>query len=163
MSKISRRDFFGRAALVGGGALLASTPILSSCSGNGSKMVPLRNPDEYYLPTLDDKAADGRELKAGLIGCGGRGTGAAANMLQAAAGVKFTAFGDVFEDRIEEAVANLTEWGYDVSGVQKFVGFDAYKKVIDSGVDVVILTTPPLFRPYHFQYAVSKGVSAFLE
>ena len=148
---------------MGGGALLASTPILSSCSGNGSKMVPLRNPDEYYLPTLDDKAADGRELKAGLIGCGGRGTGAAANMLQAAAGVKFTAFGDVFEDRIEEAVANLTEWGYDVSGVQKFVGFDAYKKVIDSGVDVVILTTPPLFRPYHFQYAVSKGVSAFLE
>ena len=163
MSKISRRDFFGRAALVGGGALLASTPILSSCTGKEGKMVPLRQPGEYYIPNLADKADDGRELKAGLIGCGGRGTGAAANMLQAAAGVKFTAFGDVFEDRIEESIANLTEWGYDVSGVQKFVGFDAYKKVIDSGVDVVILTTPPLFRPYHFQYAVSKGVHAFLE
>ena len=163
MSKISRRDFFGRAALVGGGALLASTPILSSCTGKDGKMVPLRQPGEYYIPNLVDKADDGRELKAGLIGCGGRGTGAAANMLEAAAGVKFTAFGDVFEDKIEESIANLTEWGYDVSGVQKFVGFDAYKKVIDSGVDVVILTTPPLFRPYHFQYAVSKGVHAFLE
>ena len=163
MSKISRRDFFGRAALVGGGALLASTPILSSCTGKTPKVMPLRSPEEYYLPNLADKADDGRELKAGLIGCGGRGTGAAANMLEAAAGVKFTAFGDVFEDRIDEAIANLTEWGYDVSGAEKFIGFDAYKKVIDSGVDVVILTTPPAFRPYHFQYAVSKGVSAFLE
>ena len=69
----------------------------------------------------------------------------------------------MFQDRIDESIANLTEWGYDVSGAQQFVGFDAYKKVIDSGVDVVILTTPPLFRPYHFQYAVSKGVHAFLE
>ena len=164
MSKISRRDFFGCTAALGGSALLASSPLLVSCSGDKSaKMVPLRSPEEYYLPTLDDKAAEGRELKAGLIGCGGRGTGAAANMLSAADGVKFTAFGDVFEDRIEESIANLTEWGYDVSGVQKFVGFDAYKKVIDSGVDVVILTTPPLFRPYHFEYAVSKGVHAFLE
>ncbi|MBP5505765.1 MAG: Gfo/Idh/MocA family oxidoreductase [Bacteroidales bacterium] len=164
MSKISRRDFFGCTAALGGSALLASTPLLSSCTGSKTpKVMPLRSPEEYYLPSLDDKADDGRELKAGLIGCGGRGTGAAANMLQAAAGVKFTAFGDVFEDRIEEAISNLTEWGYDVSGVQKFVGFDAYKKVIDSGVDVVILTTPPLFRPYHFQYAVSKGVHAFLE
>ena len=163
MSKISRRDFFGRAALVGGGALLASTPILSSCTGKGDKVVPLRNPEDYYIPTLADKADDGREIKAGLIGCGGRGTGAAADMLNAANGVKFTAFGDVFQDRIDESIANLTEWGFDVSGAQQFVGFDAYKKVIDSGVDVVILTTPPLFRPYHFQYAVSKGVHAFLE
>ena len=163
MSKISRREFFGRAALVGGGALVASTPLLSSCTAKTPKNLPLRSPEEYYIPNLMDKAEDGRELKAGLIGCGGRGTGAAANMLEAASGVKFTAFGDVFEDRIEESIANLTEWGYDVSGVQKFVGFDAYKKVIDSGVDVVILTTPPLFRPYHFQYAVSKGVHAFLE
>lgn len=163
MSKISRRDFFGCTAALGGTALLASVPVLSSCSGKKPQNLPLRTPGEYYLPVLDDKAADGRELKAGLIGCGGRGTGAAANMLQAAAGVKFTAFGDVFEDRIDEAIANLTEWGYDVSGVQKFVGFDAYKKVIDSGVDVVILTTPPAFRPYQFQYAVANGVHAFLE
>ena len=164
MSKISRRDFFGCTAALGGTALLASSPLLSSCSGDKSaKMVPLRSPEEYYIPTLDDKAIEGRELKAGLVGCGGRGTGAAANMLEAASGVKFTAFGDVFEDRIDEAVANLTEWGYDVSGAQKFVGFDAYKKVIDSGVDVVILTTPPLFRPYQFEYAVSKGVHCFLE
>ncbi len=164
MSKISRRDFFGRAALVGGGALVASTPILSSCGGDSSaKMVPLRQPGEYYIPVLNDKADAGRELKCGLIGCGGRGTGAAANMLTAADGVKITAFGDVFQDRIDEAVASLTEWGYDVSGAQQFVGFDAYKKVIDSGVDVVILTTPPAFRPFQFQYAVSKGVHAFLE
>ena len=163
MSKISRRDFFGCTAALGGSALLASTPLLSSCTGKTPKSLPLRNPGEYYLPTLDDKAADGRELKAGLIGCGGRGTGAAANMLEAAAGVKFTAFGDVFADCIEDCVSALTEWGYDVSGAQKFVGFDAYKKVIDSGVDVVILTTPPAFRPFQFEYAVSKGVHAFLE
>ena len=165
MSKISRRDFFGRSAAMGGAALLASTPLISSCSTDkgSAKMVPLRQPGEYYIPVLNDKADDGRELKAGLVGCGGRGTGAAANMLEAANGIKFTAFGDVFQDRIDEAVASLTEWGYDVSGAQQFVGFDAYKKVIDSGVDVVILTTPPAFRPFQFQYAVSKGVHAFLE
>ena len=163
MSKISRRDFFGCTAALGGTALLASSPLLSSCTAKTPKNLPLRTPDQYYIPTLEDKAADGREIKAGLIGCGGRGTGAAANMMEAANGVKFVAFGDVFEDCIEDCVSALTEWGYDVSGAQKFVGFDAYKKVIDSGVDVVILTTPPAFRPFQFEYAVSKGVNAFLE
>ena len=72
MSKISRRDFFGCTAALGGTALLASSPLLSSCTAKTPKNLPLRTPDQYYIPTLEDKAADGREIKAGLIGCGGR-------------------------------------------------------------------------------------------
>ncbi len=164
MSKISRRDFFGCTAAIGGSALLASTPLLSACSGSSSgKQTPLREPGSYYIPKLDDKAADGRELKVALVGCGGRGTGAALNILAAANGIKITAFADVFADKIDECLENLKSNGYEFADAERFVGFDSYKKALDSGVDIALLTTPPVFRPYHFQYAVSKGVHCFLE
>ncbi len=162
--KMDRRSFIGvsslgMAGLVGGGALLAS------CSGSEkNKIVPLKQPGEYYIPDLQDKAADGRELKVGLIGCGGRGTGAVSNLLDAANGITVTAVGDVFADRVEEFCSHLKEErGQEVPAENRFVGFDAYKQVIDSGVDMVIVTTPPVFRPTHFQYATEKGVHSFLE
>ena len=105
-------------------------------------------------------------LKVGLIGCGGRGTGAAVQALQADPNAVLTAMGDVFEDRLEGAYTEIVK----ISGTQlkvdkthKFIGFDAYQKVIDSGVDVVLLTTPPGFRPDHLTAAVNAGKHAFCE
>ncbi len=160
-----RRDFLKVSAL-GAAAAIAAPSILASCAGGGgsSKLVPLRQPGEYYIPELPDKAPDGRPLKAGLIGCGGRGAGAAANFLRAADNVSIVALGDAFEDRLQGTRNRLKErFNQDISDDMCFVGFDAYKKVIDSGVDVVIVATPPAFRPFHFRYATEKGVHSFLE
>ena len=109
---------------------------------------------------------NGDTLKIGLIGCGGRGTGAAANALTADKNTMVIAMADVFPDQLSNSHAALkTEWGdrVQISPERQFIGFDAYKKSIDSGVDVVILTTPPGFRPAHLQYAVSKGKHIFAE
>ncbi|HEX6224914.1 MAG TPA: Gfo/Idh/MocA family oxidoreductase, partial [Chryseolinea sp.] len=105
-------------------------------------------------------------LKVGLIGCGGRGTGAAAQALQADQNVSLTAMGDAFADRLEESYKALLEevpTKLKVDKATKFVGFDAYQKVIDSGVDVVLLATPPAFRPQHLMYAVNAGKHVFCE
>jgi myo-inositol 2-dehydrogenase/D-chiro-inositol 1-dehydrogenase len=105
-------------------------------------------------------------LKVGLIGCGGRGTGAAVQALTADPDVVLTAMGDVFGDRLEEAYKSLVEVfpkKVKVNKATKFVGFDAYKRVIESGVDVVILATPPGFRPDHLVAAVEAGKHVFCE
>jgi predicted dehydrogenase len=105
-------------------------------------------------------------LKVGLIGCGGRGTGAAAQALQADSNVLLTAMGDVFEDRLEESYKALMEevpTKLKVEKATKFIGFDAYQKVIDSGVDVVLLATPPGFRPHHLMAAINAGKHVFCE
>lgn len=106
------------------------------------------------------------KLKVGLIGCGGRGTGAAAQALQADPDVIITALADVFEDRLEGAYAALVEIGGNrvkVDKKNKFIGFDAYQKLIDSGVDVVLLTTPPAFRPDHLTAAINANKHVFCE
>ncbi|MGP1476799.1 MAG: Gfo/Idh/MocA family protein [Phocaeicola sp.] len=165
-NKISRRAFFSYSAMLGASGMIGSSSILTSCAGKekGSENTPLKQPGEYYIPELPDKAIDGKELKVGLVGCGGRGSGAVENVLEAADGIKITALGDVFSDRVENVKKMLSEkHNQNVPDEACFVGFDAYQKVIDSGVDMVILTTPPVFRPVHFQYAVEKGVHAFLE
>lgn len=113
-------------------------------------------------------AAGDDTLKVGLIGCGGRGTGAAAQALNADKNVKLIALGDAFADRLAGSLANLQgdpalAAKVDVPKERQFVGFDAYKQVIDSGVDVVLLCTSPGFRPLHFQYAVEKGKHVFAE
>ncbi|MBR4130366.1 MAG: Gfo/Idh/MocA family oxidoreductase [Bacteroidaceae bacterium] len=159
---MSRRSFLTGAATVGAAAV-AAPALLASCSGKG-KLTPLKKEGEYYVPELPDKAIEGRELKVGLIGCGGRGSGAIINLLDAADGIKVTALGDVFEDRLNDVRNRLiNERGQEVPQENCFVGFDAYKQVIDSGVDMVILTTPPVFRPEMFKYATEKGVHSFLE
>ncbi|MDR1880368.1 MAG: Gfo/Idh/MocA family oxidoreductase [Tannerellaceae bacterium] len=168
-SSISRRSFLKSSAMAGalgaigtGGSAVA----LSSCCGGGKAdaIKPLKEPGTYYVPDLVDFAADGKELKAGVIGCGGRGSGAAFNFLNAANGVTITALGDTFKDRVDDLAGKLkSEKGIDIPESQRFVGLDAYKQVIDSGVDVVLVATPPFFRPLHFQYATEKGKHSFLE
>lgn len=105
-------------------------------------------------------------LKVGLIGCGGRGTGAAVQALQADPDVVLTAMGDVFEDRLNEAYQEIIKVANNrvtINNENKFVGFDAYLKVINSGVDVVLLATPPAFRPDHLMAAVNAGKHVFCE
>ncbi|WP_273566837.1 Gfo/Idh/MocA family protein [Maribacter halichondriae] len=105
-------------------------------------------------------------IKVGLIGCGGRGTGAASQALMADPNVVLTAMGDVFEDRLESSLMELMKISplqIKVDTSSKFVGFDAYQKVIDSGVDVVLLATPPGFRPDHLTAAVDAGKHIFCE
>ena len=158
-----RRDFLKVSAL-GVAAAVAAPSILTSCGGGVPKIVPLRQPGEYYIPDLPDKAPEGRPLRAGLVGCGGRGRGAAVNFLQAADNVSIVALGDVFDDRLQSTRDRLKErFNQEIPDEMCFVGFDAYQKVIDAGVDVVLLCTPPAFRPEQFKYAVEKGVHSFLE
>jgi predicted dehydrogenase len=110
-------------------------------------------------------------IKIGLVGCGGRGTGAAANALAADPGVRLHAMGDVFADRIERSLKTLNEDPdsaqskdrIDVPKDRQFVGFDAFQKVIDSGIDVILLATPPNFRPLHLKYAVDANKHIFCE
>jgi myo-inositol 2-dehydrogenase/D-chiro-inositol 1-dehydrogenase len=105
-------------------------------------------------------------LKVGLIGCGGRGSGAAAQALKADPNVVLHAVGDIFKDKMDDSLMNLTKIHGDkvkVDEEHKFLGFDAYKKVLDSGVDVVILATPPHFRPEHLMATVQAGKHVFCE
>lgn len=144
-SHLSRRTFVKNSALTaGGGILLGSLPIGSSAYAAGSDTI-----------------------KVSLIGCGGRGTGAANQALVADEGVKIVALADAFRDRIDDCYDTLqNRWGdsgrLDVPEERKFVGFDAYKKAI-AEADVVILATPPGFRPAHFEECVSKGKHVFME
>lgn len=161
-NKMNRRDFLQRSTILGVGGIVGVSALASACKG--PKYVPLRKPEEYYIPELPDKAAPGREIKVGVIGCGGRGSGAIQNLFDAADGIKLTALGDVFPDRLEGLRKMASEkLGQEVPDENCFIGFDAYQKVIDSGVDMIIDTTPPVFRPDHFKYAVQKGVHSFLE
>lgn len=160
--KIGRREFLRNSAMLGIGGL-AGTALLSSCK-KGSSLEPLREPGSYYVPELPDKAVDGRKLKVGLVGCGGRGTGAVGNLLEAADGIEVVALGDIFENNLADSREKIkASYGQEVPVENCFVGFDSYKKVIDSGIDMVILATPPVFRPLHFEYATSKRVHSFLE
>jgi len=118
----------------------------------------------YNYPPLLNKAPDGPVLKAGVIGCGYRGTGAALNFLNAGSNLEITALGDVFIDRIDLCNKMLKEKkGIEVAQENCFAGFDAYEKVIDSGVDVVILATPPNFRPDHLEACVKARKHVFME
>jgi len=111
-------------------------------------------------------AGGAETLRYGLIGCGGRGTGAIANAVEADPSVVLVAMGDLFEDHLDESTSKLTKEigaAYQVSDESKFVGWDAFQHVIDSEVDVVILATPPVFRPEHLRYAVDKGRHVFME
>ncbi|MCX7872109.1 MAG: Gfo/Idh/MocA family oxidoreductase [Verrucomicrobiae bacterium] len=119
-------------------------------------------------PYILKGANEGEVLKVGLIGCGGRGTGAAKQALKADKAIVLTAIGDVFEEQIKrslETLKNDKEVGEKVKATPEtcFVGLDAYKKVIESGVDVVILAEPPGFRPMHLRAAVEAGKHVFCE
>jgi predicted dehydrogenase len=111
-------------------------------------------------------AAGGETLKVGLVGCGNRGCGAAEDALGADRGVQITALADAFGDRVESAHLKLTKafpGRVDVPTDRRFVGLDGYKRLIDSGVDAVLLCTPPGFRPAHLRYAVEGRKHVFCE
>ncbi|MFO0067616.1 MAG: Gfo/Idh/MocA family protein [Pirellulaceae bacterium] len=106
------------------------------------------------------------EIKIGLIGCGGRGTGAAIQALDTEGPVKLTAMTDVFQNRLQasyRAIKGKHNDRVDVPEERRFVGIEGYKQVIDSGVDMVLLCTPPGFRPMHFEAAVNAGKHVFME
>ena len=107
------------------------------------------------------------EIKVALIGCGGRGTGAASQALEADPDVRLVAVADVFEDRITECLKSLNEKYPDSERINinqetSFLGFEGYKNAINLA-DVVILTTPPAFRPLHFEYAINNNKHVFME
>ena len=110
---------------------------------------------------------DNKKLKLALIGCGGRGSGAAVQALTADDKVELYAMADAFRDRIDSSLNGIKEHfvgskNIDVKEKNMFTGFDAYKKAIDL-CDVVILTTPPGFRPLHFEYAINNDKHVFME
>jgi predicted dehydrogenase len=141
----SRRSFLKTSAVVAGGALAGTLAIGRSAHAAGND-----------------------ELRVGLVGCGGRGTGAAAQALNADKNVKLVAMGDTFSDRLSTSLENLRKQAniadkIAVTPDRCFVGFDAYQQVIDSGVDVVLLCSPPHFRPAHIRAAVAAGKHIFAE
>lgn len=141
----TRREFLEASAKVAGtGMLLGTLPI-----------------------SMSAYAGAAGEIKVALVGCGGRGTGAAAQAIEADSDVRLVAMADVFADRLENSFINLSKkyegrGKVQVTDASKFTDFDGYKKAIDMA-DVVILTTPPGFRPLHFEYAVQQGKHVFME
>lgn len=150
-----RRDFLKTSGLLTGGALLSNLPFSAKAAG--------------YHFSLDDT------IKVALIGCGGRGTGAAQQALSTKQNVQIVAMADAFRDRLDESYQNINNFltaknikspsgapKLNVPEDHKFVGFDAYKQAM-ALADVVILATPPGFRPYHFEEAVRQGKQVFME
>jgi myo-inositol 2-dehydrogenase / D-chiro-inositol 1-dehydrogenase len=138
----NRRQFLKSGSLIAGGTLAALS--------TGMRTV---------------HAAEKNEFKVALIGCGGRGRGAAANILNSSHPVRIWAMADMFAESLNnchELLHKEFDKRIDVTD-RKFVGFDAYQKAIDSGVDLVILATPPGFRPQHFEAAVNAGKHVFME
>ncbi len=169
-SNISRRSFLKSSAVAGAlGAIGTGTAVgsLTSCAegAKANSQKPLREAGTYYVPELPDMAIDGRPLRAGVIGCGGRGSGAAYNFLNAGNGVTIVALGDTFQERVDNLADKLkADKDIDIPASKRHVGLDSYKQVIDDpDVDVVLIATPPVFRPDHFQYATEKGKHSFLE
>lgn len=141
----SRRDFVKKSAVFTGAAM-----VLPNLQMNA------------MVNVFGDK-----KLKIALVGCGGRGTGAAIQALKADENVQLVAMADAFEDRLESSLININKEMGDSKKVKvkkkhKFVGFDAAQKAMDLA-DVVILATPPGFRPQHFEYAIDNGKHVFME
>jgi predicted dehydrogenase len=140
----SRREFLVKSA-VGGAALAGGLSLARSAHAAGSDVIRL-----------------------GLVGCGGRGAGAAVNALKnaAKARVKLVAMADAFADRLESSLKRIQSAGkdqVDVTPQRKFVGLDGYQKVLEAGVDMVLLCGPPGFRPVQFEAAVKAGKHVFME
>jgi myo-inositol 2-dehydrogenase / D-chiro-inositol 1-dehydrogenase len=154
-SEISRRKFLGTAATVGAAGIVVPS-LITSCARETKKQI---TPVSWI-----DQAPDGKVLKAGLIGCGGRGTGAAINFLDAGPNLQIAALGDTFKDKVDSTRASiLKQKQQEVPEDKCFVGFDAFQKVIDSGVDIIILATPPYFRPEHLAAAIAARKHVFAE
>ncbi|MBI9035066.1 MAG: Gfo/Idh/MocA family oxidoreductase [Bacteroidales bacterium] len=136
--------------------MVGLTHILNSCSSSSK--------EKTLLPPMLEKAPEGKLLKAGVIGCGGRGTGAAINFLNAGPGTEITALADVFQDRLDTCQENLKKAkGIEIEDENCFTGFNAFRQLLETDVDVVILATPPHFRPEHFEACVQAQKHVFME
>jgi predicted dehydrogenase len=122
-----------------------------------------------HFPHVANAAAAGDKIKIGWVGCGGRGTGAANQALNADSNLVMWSMGDVFQDKIDSGLESLkkvqekTPEKVNVSKERQFTGIDAFQKVLNSGVDVVLLTTSPGFRPQHIRAAIEAGKHVFAE
>ena len=95
----------------------------------------------------------GPALKAGLIGCGGSGTGAARELLESAPNIRITALADLFQDKIDVTRKKLLDLDQTIPDQRCLLGFDAHQKLLDSDIDLVLIATPPHFRPAHLAAA----------
>ncbi len=122
-----------------------------------------------YFPHVANAATAGDKIKIGWVGCGGRGTGAANQTLRADSNVEMWAMGDVFQDKVDAGLESLQAQFKDdpkkinVTKERQFTGLDAFQKVLNSGIDVVLLTTSPGFRPMHIRAAIEAGKHVFAE
>lgn len=158
LSDLSRRKFISGATLATLGTTIGAANLLSSCGREKKRK------EEIPPFKLNDRAPDGPVLKAGLVGCGGRGTGAAINFVDAGPNLQIVALGDVFSDRLQKCRQELkTQRNIDVPDEMCFTGFDSYEKVLDSGIDIILLCTPPHFRPQHVEASVKAGKHIFME
>jgi predicted dehydrogenase len=156
MNKINRRNFIGNTALAGLG-LAGAGSLLTSCSRKNQT-------EKLGLPPILKGAPKGKRLKAGLVGAGARGTGAAINFISAGPDLEIIALADVFQDKIDACRERFASFNLPIPKENCFTGFDAYKKLMAiPDIDVVILATPPRFRPDHFLEAVKNNKHAFLE
>ena len=154
-SQLSRRNFLEKTALIGAAGVIGMNA-LTSCSSK-TKTV------DYVFPPVLDKAPDGKKLRAGLVGCGNRGTGAALNFLAAGNDLELIALADVFEDKVWDCRSKLSKQRVEIPEKNCFWGFDSYKSLLEIDLDVVILATPPHFRPLYFDACVQAKKHVFME
>ncbi|MFO0833082.1 MAG: Gfo/Idh/MocA family oxidoreductase [Phycisphaerales bacterium] len=157
-SGLSRRNLIQSAAAIAVGSLAVQVLAQPSQPDSAKPTKPGADPKPA-------KPAVSRPIRVGVIGCGGRGTGAAVNSLQASNDTRIVALADVFPERIEAARKQLQGFGERgaVDDARCFVGFDAYRKLCALDLDYVILATAPHFRPIHLAEAVANGRHVFME
>ena len=154
--QVSRRHFLETATIAGTVGAFGMGAFLSSCSKKKSL-------EELGLPLIMDRAPNGPKLKAGLIGTGDRGTGAALNFISAGPNCEVIALADVLEEKIEACRSRFREYNIEFQDDHCFTGFDAYQKLLETDVDVVLLVTPPYFRPEQFRAAIQAKKHVFME
>ncbi|MFH1745847.1 MAG: Gfo/Idh/MocA family oxidoreductase [Planctomycetota bacterium] len=150
--RFSRRDFLLTAAAAAG------TTVVTGCATTSRTQTS---------PIIWPAGRSAERLRVGLIGCGGRGTGAAKDCVTSSPNVQIVALGDLFRDRLDGCLKNLTEAELgekiDVTPDRCFTGFDNYLGVLACDLDMVILATPPGFRPPHLKAAIEAGKHVFME
>ena len=152
----NRRRFLESTALAGIG-LLGVSAMISGCKNT-------KDAKALGLPPILKAAPKGKKLRAGLVGVGNRGTGAAMNFISSGPDLHIVALADVFQDRIDACRDRFSKLKMEIPIENCFTGFDAYKQLMAlPDVDVVILATPPQFRPEHFKEAVLKNKHVFME
>ncbi|HOS72833.1 MAG TPA: Gfo/Idh/MocA family oxidoreductase, partial [Bacteroidales bacterium] len=153
---IKRRDFIGKAALAGFGVAGAGA-VLSACRRKKA------DNKELGLPPILKGAPRGKKLRAGLVGAGARGTGAAINFISSGPDLEIIALADIFQDKIDACRERFASFNLPIPEENCFAGFDGYKKLMAiPEVDVVLLVTPPRFRPDHFLEAVLTNKHVFM-